>query len=292
MLEGRTSDNDGLKWNLLQKRVQETKLVRAFRLFRDNQIEPILIKGWAAGIHYPKTRPRLSIDMDLAVSSTNFNEAERLAMESAGEGLAIDLHRELRHLDTLPWSDLFDNSTEIQVDGYPIRILRPEDHLRVLCIHWLTDGAVNKDRLWDVYHLVNGRSSQFDWQRFLDVTSPARRRWLVCTVGLASRYLKLDLAGTPLSEEADDLPGWLIQTVEKNWAVKNKHVPLEVAVFSPSDLGRQIGRLINPNPIGATIAMEGSFDAPTRLHYQAANFVKRVGPALRRVGTSLRQRLK
>ena len=283
---------DNLKWNLLQKRVQETRLRRAFQLFRDNDIEPILIKGWAAGIHYPESNPRLSMDIDLAVSAADFEKAVDLAMASAHEGLAIDVHRELRHLDTNTWEDLFENSTTISIEGCPIRTLRPEDHLRVLCIHWLTDGGVNRDRLWDVYHIIDNPKTDFNWDRFLRTVSPIRQRWLQCTVGLAGKYLGLDLGDTPLANSAIDLPKWLINTVERNWAAKTKHVPLEVAVFSPATLVQQLSRLLQPNPIGSTIAVEGSFDAPTRLHYQVASFGMRLGPAFRRVGTSIRQRIK
>jgi hypothetical protein len=284
--------SDILRWNLIQRRAQEWRVTRAFKIFRQSEIEPILIKGWAAGIHYPNEHPRASIDIDLAVSSGEFEKATAIAMASAGEGLAIDVHRELRHLDTVDWDDLFGNSAILNVDGSPIRILRPEDHLRVLCVHWLTDGGINKDRLWDIYYLVDNRPNNFDWDRFLGSVSPNRRRWFVCTLGLASKYLGLDLSTTPVSDDARDLPRWLINTIERNWAANTKHVPVEVALFRPSVLVNQLDRLIRPNPVASTIAMEGSFDASTRLHYRMAGFAKRVWPALKRVGSTVRQKLK
>jgi hypothetical protein len=284
--------SDLFRWNLIEKRAQEWKLKRAFTIFRENGVEPILIKGWAAGIHYPESHRRPSIDMDLAVAASDFKKSVALSMAAASEGLAMDIHRELRHLDTASWTDLFDNSRTIPVDDYPIRVLRHEDHLRVLCVHWLTDGGVNKERLWDIYYLVENRPVDFDWDRFLMLVSGRRRRWLVCTLGLAHKYMGLDLSATPIADEASVLPVWLVRSVESSWAKNVKHVPLEVAIFRPATLASQFGRFIRPNPVASTIAMEGSFDARTRIYYQIAGFAGRIGPTLGRIGTSLRQKLK
>ena len=285
-----TSLSDPLRWNLLQRKAQEWKVSRAFTIFREQGIEPILIKGWAAGIHYPASHLRASIDMDLAVSSSDFEKAAYIARDAVSEGLAIDLHRELRHLDTVDWSDLSSNSLTIDVDGNPIRVLCHEDHLRVLCVHWLTDGGLHRERLWDIYYLVDNTRSEFDWERFLGPVSKTRRRWLVCTLGIASRYLNLDLSGTPIDEEAKNLPDWLIKCVEKNWKSGFKHVPLEVALFRPKELFIQLGNRLFPNPISSTIDMEGSFDAPTRVHYKLGSFIKRIAPSLHRIRSTVRQR--
>src|SRR5258708_6325954 len=97
---------DELRWNLLQKKTQELRAVRAFTLFREHGIDPILIKGLAAGRYYPENNPRVAIDMDLAVSAADFERATALVRSPEANGLAIDLHRELRHHDTADWNDL------------------------------------------------------------------------------------------------------------------------------------------------------------------------------------------
>ncbi|CAN5352104.1 hypothetical protein BH20ACI2_BH20ACI2_20870 [soil metagenome] len=261
-------------------------------MFRENGIEPVLIKGWAAGMLYPSSHYRFSIDMDLSVPATDFDTAEAIARSASSEGLAIDLHRELRHLDTVEWDDLFEHSILIEIDGYPIRVLRVEDHLRVLCVHWLTDGGVNKERLWDIYYIIENRPVDFDWDRFLDPVAERRRRWLLCAIGLAEKYLGLELDNTPIAIEARALPQWLIRTVEKEWANETKHLPLEVTLTDPKMLIKQIERRIRPNPIWATVQMEGSFDAKTRVFYQVGSIIKRIEPSLRRIVTTIKQRLK
>src|SRR5439155_3001956 len=100
---------DDFRWNLLQKKVQTLRVNNAFALFRARNIEPILINGWAAAQAYPEEIFRDSIDIDLAVPSADFKSASAICRSAAADGLAIDLHRELRHLDTVKWADLFAN---------------------------------------------------------------------------------------------------------------------------------------------------------------------------------------
>ena len=270
-------------WNLLKRKVQEHRVLRIFEIFREQSIEPVLIKGFAAGVNYPDERLREFIDVDLAVSGADFERAEQLCKSPVLDGFAVDLHRELRHLDTMSWVDLVENSRVVRVvDGGSYRVLRAEDHLRVLCVHWLNDGGISKDRLWDIYYLISNRGDDFDWDRALNSVGPKRRRWLICTLGLAHRYLGLDLGGTPIEHEANEIPDWLIKSVEKEWAGGEKLIPLWLLTKDPKQLLRQMFQRLNPNPIRATVEMEGSFDARTRLFYKIGNFSQRLLPSLKR----------
>lgn len=279
---------DDVRWNLLQRKATELKVSRAFSLFRQHSIEPILIKGLAAAQFYPESKLRGSVDMDLAVSKHDFDAATEISKSVEAAGLAIDLHRELRHLDTVSWDDLFQNSRLLQLsDNGSIRVLRPEDHLRVLCVHWLTDGGSNKDRLWDIYYLVENRPADFDWDRFLNTVDGKRRRWLLCSLGLARRYLGLDLTDTPAADAAGEIPQWLIRTVEREWASETKHLPLETILGDWRLLAKQLFKRLRPNPIWATVEMEGSFDAKTRFFYKLGSIFKRIAPSYRRVSETL-----
>lgn len=282
--------DDTLRWNLLQKKAQRVRSVRAVEFLRAAGVEPILIKGVTAARFYPNDKIRISVDTDLAVSRTDFAKASDLCRSDAAAGMAIDLHRELRHLDSVDWQDLFDNSVHLDFDEGSVRVLRPEDNLRVLCVHWLNDGGVFRERLWDVYYAVANRPADFDWERFLDVVSKRRRRWLTCTLGLAERYLGLDLADTPVLDEARRLPPWLINAIEKEWASEVKPQPLETTVRDRKMFFIQAKSRFRPNPIRATVEMEGSFDARTRFFYRLGNFIMRIPSSYRRVSTALRTR--
>lgn len=281
----RTLDSDEARWSVLQRKLQAVRAVRAFGLFREQGIEPVLIKGLAAAEFYPPGKVRDSVDMDLAVAAEDYERAVQIGKDAAPLGLAIDVHRELRHLDTVPWDDLVANSRRIEAEGSTIRVLRPEDHLRVLCVHWLTDGGEEREKLWDIYYAIENRPADFDWHRFLDVVSPTRRRWLVCTIGLAHRFLGLRIDDTPVAAEALDIPEWLPKAVEREWRRGVKLWPMHVILKNPRMLAQQIGKRLRPNPVFATVDMEGSFDstAGRRFIYKLGQAFKRFGPMYRRL---------
>jgi hypothetical protein len=280
---------DESRWNLLNAKVQETRALSAFTLLRENGIEPILIKGLAAARFYPESGSRDSVDMDLAVADRDFESAQALANSVR---LGIDLHRELRHLDTVEWIDLFENSRLLPVEGGEIRVLRAEDSLRVLCVHWLTNGGEEKHRLWDVYYAVKNRPADFDWDRFLNVVSGNRRQWLIYMIGLAHKYLELDLDDTPIKDEAKDVPNWLIDAVEKEWKSGVPLLAIHTLLRNPKMLFTQMRKRLPPNPIMATVEMEGSFDAKTRVFYQIGSFFCRMTPSYRRMTQTISQQWK
>ena len=281
---------DEHKWNLLRKKTQEVQALRVFSAFRENDIEPILIKGLAAAQYYPEPGSRFSIDVDLAVPVTDFETACSIAVSPATKGIGIDVHREMRHLDTVGWQDLFINSRLIEVEGGNVRVLRPEDHLRVLCVHWLNDGGANKDKLWDIYYAVKNRPADFDWDRCLNIVSKTRRRWIVCAIGLARHYLQLNLDDTPIKGEADDLPAWLIREVEREWSSSTVLRPMHIYLNDASAFFAQIKKRLRPNAIQATVEMEGSFDARTRAHYQIGNIFKRIIPSYKRMSEAFKSK--
>ena len=283
MPDDRIPVTDDVRWNLLQKKATEQRVQEVFALFRQHSIEAILIKGYAAAQFYPESQLRSSVDIDLAVSRSDYEAAAAISRSPEANGLAVDLHRELRHLDTASWDDLFNNSRLLQLDKESIRVLRPEDHLRVLCVHWLNDGGASKDRLWDIYYLIDNRPEDFDWDRFLHTVDSRRRRWLTCALGLTSLYLGLDLSDTPVENASQQVPRWLIRAVEREWASTTPLTPLHVSLDDCWLLTKQILKRMRPNPVSSTIEMEGSFDARTRIFYQLGSMFKRTMPSYRRI---------
>lgn len=274
---------DEFRWNLLHKKVQEQRIAKAFSLFRERGIEPIIFKGWAVGAFYPDTQYRPSGDIDLAVASKDYVEAVAFEKTNGVSELAIDLHDRFRNHDTVAWSDLFANSILVDVDGNKVRVLRPEDHLRIVCVHWLNDGGEYKNRLWDIYYMVANRPADFDWDRCLNVVSSTRRRWIVCAIGLTHKYLGLELTGTPIEQEAENLPTWMIQRIEREWRSDVRLRDIATCLREPKILLQQILKRTPPNPIQATIEAGGSLDASFRFHYQIVSMAKRLLPSMRNI---------
>lgn len=282
--------NDDIRWHLLIRKKFEAEIVSAFRYLRQNGVEPILIKGWAAARLYPSDVPRSFDDIDLAVSSADYETAKRLLQTGDGMRLGIDLHRELRHLDTRAWQEIYQDSQLILLDGVEIRIPSPEDHFRILCVHWLNDGGENKDRLRDVYYAVQNRPEEFNWEQCLESVGETRRRWIIAAVGLAHRYLNLNIDDLPFAEEAKGLPSWLTSTVEKEWRNNVRLRSLHTCLHDWKAFSAQIRKRLPPNPVTATIEMEGAFDEKSRLYYQLGSMYKRVLPSIKGIYGTIRRR--
>ena len=279
---------DEFRWHKLSMRRFELGIVEALQGFRSHGIEPILIKGWAAARNYPEDRVRNFGDVDLAFPASEYDKAKEVAAVHPNRLVAIDFHREFRHLDTIPWETAFDRSELVDVDGGSIRVLSPEDHLRVLCVHWLNDGGAYKERLWDVYYAVANRPSYFDWDLCLKSVSATRRQWVITTIAVAQKYLSLDVAGLPFKIEPDAIPRWMIRCLEKEWSTDVRLIPLEACVHQPNVLIPQILKRLPPNPIEATIETEGKLDNAWRLPYQLRSMQKRIGPSIKRVTPAIR----
>lgn len=279
-----------LRWNLIQRKAQRTISARVVAHFREHSIDPILIKGLAAHLNYPEDHFRYSVDVDLAVAPADFEAAGKLVAAGSPGQILIDIHKGLRHLDAVEWSDLFENSVLVDIDGTPVRMLRPEDHLRVLCVHWLNDGGAYRERLWDIYYAVANRPADFDWDRCLNVVSERRRKWILTAIGIANRYLDLDIDDLPFADEARNIPAWVIRCIEKEWASGLRIQPLGMVLREPKQLFRQIMKRLPPNAVESTIEMEGDFNSPIRLHYQIGGAAKRLLPSLRNFRTAFRFR--
>jgi len=290
-LEKKEKD-DEKRWLILRFKICEEKIKNAFGLFRANGVEPILIKGWAAAKEYPEKYRRIFSDIDLCVPPENYQKSIKLIDNEEARTLNIDLHCGLRHLDKLEWEDLFGNSILESLDDIEVRVLRLEDHLRVLCVHWLTDGGAYKERLLDIYYLLENHSKSFDWNRCFGKISKNRRDWIIKTIALVHKYYDFDVSELPFAEETKSIPRWLIKTLEKEWKSDTKLIPLHTLLGDRREFWKQIKKRFPPNAIQATIEMEGKFDESPRSYYQVGSIILRFKPSIVRVFNSLKIHLR
>ncbi len=240
-----------------------------------------MIKGWSAALNYPKPYLRRLGDFDLAINPACLDRTEKLLKNF--DLSAVDLHKGLRHLDTVGWDDLVKNSVLVKCGEVSIRVLRPEDHLRVLCVHWLGDGGRDKEKLWDIFYAVKNRPADFDWERCLGIVSERRKKWIVYTIGLTHIYLGLEIADTPVAQTAKKLPRWLMKVVENEWNNPVEFMYLQSCLHNRKEFLQQLRKRFPPNPIQATIDMEGDFDSSIIIFYQLGDFLRRFLPSLQRV---------
>ena len=276
-----SEEENEAKWDLLQVKLQERKAASAFESFRSAGFEPILIKGFAAAQYYPSDVGRTSVDIDLCFSPEDHDEARRHNLTNPISGVAVDFHKGFRHLDSLSWEELFSRSILIEAEGTEIRVLCAEDNLRVLCVHWLTDGGENKKRLSDIKYAVENRPENFSWEKCLDVVPENRRNWVIYTIGLAHYYLDLDIDDLPFKSKALSVPKWVRAEIEKHWELNVPITPLNSTLGDGRAFWKQIRKRLPPNPIHATVVMDGDLDARTRIFYQVGNFFQRLAPSWR-----------
>jgi hypothetical protein len=260
--------------------VNQEHTSKAFRTFRGQGIEPILIKGWAISRFYPRSNSRISTDVDLCIPPDDFDCARELWSSTSANLSRIDLHRGLEDRDLLEWSELFDRSYLVDLNGTAVRVLSDEDHLRIVCAHWLIDGGVYKDKLWDIYYLVSNRKLDFDWDRCLNAAGRNRKTWVLAALATARDHLQLDTSG--LSDEIRNfqLPEWYNSTLEKEWRLgPYPRIRIWLALNRPKTLLTQIRRRFPPNPIAATTDTEGPIDETPRLRYQLKSISKKLRPA-------------
>lgn len=280
------------KWYLLNSRLQEMQCVEVTdRLLREG-IECVVLKGPAIKRFYPAEKIRPSVDIDIAVRPEEFSRALELRKEGLLGNYNIDLHEGFRHFDTRGWDAGFERSLPIELEDGTIRVLAVEDQLRLICVHWLTDGGERKGRLWDIHYIVDKARKDFDWDYFLDSNGPVRRQWMIAVVGLAHKYTDLPLVGIPFREEALNLPSWLVRTLERRWSDELVFAPLDTSVRSPAMFIQQFRRRFPPNAVMATVGLEGRFDNRSRVGYQLRYFMKQMMPSVYRVFRSIYWRLR
>ena len=270
------------RWRILKVRIAEENIKKAFQVFRENDIEPILIKGWAAAIEYPEKQQRPFSDMDLSVAPGQYDRAQALLEFGNVRNLNIDLHRGLRHLDTVEWEETLANSRLELIDEIPVRVLSREDHLRVLCVHWLTDGGAYREKLLDIFYILENKERSFDWEKCFAPIDDKRRGWIIKTIAVVHKYYPLDVSRIPFRNELDSVPVWLIRALEKEWASDRKLQPILGTLTTKNEFWKQIKKRFPPNAIEATVDMNGYFDESSRFYYQVGSVFVRLKPSMRR----------
>ena len=266
----------------LQAEVHEQKIEKIFRLFREAGVDAVLAKGWASARLYHAKALRPYGDIDVCVRSAHLRTALEVISDPGASDCWVDLHEHFSELDDRTVEELFDRSRTIPLGKETIRILGLEDQLALSCIHLLKHGAWRPLWLCDVGVTVESIPDNFSWEICLGKNS-TRANWICCAIALAGRLLDAKIDELPLVID-NQLPSWLLDSVLQQWnrpfAINQPPMSHPVPV---ADLFRHPSGLIEglrhrwPNPIIATISMNGEFNSLPRFPYQMANCVSRIG---------------
>jgi hypothetical protein len=275
------------------------------QMFHDNDVEPLLFKGWAISHYYSERRLRAKGDIDLCAPPGQFDALADLfrrqgffelnatdgrdngrtklltSMNAAsGKYLMVDLHEGLDKFFLPPLEEVFARAVRLQAGDHFLLTPAPEDHLRIIAIHFLGDGGWRPSALCDVGAMLEGLPPGFDWELCLG-EEPRHRRWVACTLALAQELLGARLDDVPEGCRVRDMPKWLSATVLRAWMKPfsdHKARPLFSDVWRHyrADLVAEILARW-PNGIRATIELDADFNDFPRWPYQAAHFSRTIG---------------
>jgi hypothetical protein len=351
--------HDAYRHLRLAARVHEREIKHVVSLLRAEDIEPVLVKGWAVARLYPDRALRPYGDIDLCVRPDQFTKAEGVLkrLESI-EGHYVDLHlgfaklqarqqafsvptsvgffgakenptkvgtlntrswkqlvgrgrqafrvptsvgffgakknpTRVGTLNTRSWDELFERSQLVDLDGEKIRVLCPEDHLRVLCLHLLRSGAWRPLWLCDVALVLETRAANFDWDMCLG-KDQRQADSVVCTVGLAQQLLGVEKFAIRNSQFG--IPGWLVPAVLRQWdRCRNSHaagMALPTLLTDISEPKKVFTELYArwDNPVRSTAVLGGRFNNWPRLPYQLAELLLHIAEVPKQLRAVLRGR--
>jgi hypothetical protein len=187
---------------------------------------------------------------------------------------------------------LYARSQLVGLGGVEVRVLSPEDHLRILCVHLLGHGAFRPLWLCDIAAALECRSASFDWDRCLG-ENRRRADWVLCTLGLAHKLLEVRINDTPAAARAISLPSWLVPHVLKQWESPyvasqpqvKYHPAMSTYLRHPAGVIKAI-RKRWPDPLEATIRLRGPLNELPRLPFQIGYSLSRITKFLTHLGPS------
>jgi hypothetical protein len=277
----------------LQSAIHERNIQDALILLRDRGVEPILVKGWSVARLYPDAGLRPYGDLDLCVEPTQYHAASIALATDLKKSYQVDLHRSFKTLDHKSWDELYARSQLVKLDEVEVRVLCPEDHLRVLCFHFLREGAWRPLWLCDIAAALETRPANFDWDIFTDKQG-RRRKWFASAITLANLLLGANMEGVPEMLRVRELPSWFLPSVLREWELRSmsrRHTsPMGAAWRAPARALRFKSLSSHwPNPIEATIGVGGPFNEMPRLPFQLGNCAVRTIEFCWRLGRSSRE---
>jgi len=273
----------------LEAALKEIEIGQVFSFLRSQGLEPLMGKGWVIARQYPELGLRPYGDIDLYVRPEQYGAFAFALRKPEARDWNIDLHRGAE-LDDRGFDELYAHSQLVRMGEAEVRTFGPEDHLRLLCLHMLREGALRPLWLCDIAIALDALPPDFDWDYFLS-GSERRSDWAACAIGLAHQLLSAKVEGSPVAVRAATLPRWLVPVVLRQWskgkATKGRRVPMAIYLRRPSGALKSLWERW-PNAIEATVGVKGPFNNWPRLPFQIGECVMRTAGFARRVPSLLR----
>ena len=281
------------------KRFRPQLLAALASILEQGGIEPLTFKGWSLAQYYHPPALRPLGDIDICVPAGRYADAVKLIATHTGQSPSsqpdestsltlkdprtgrlgvVDLQVDLARFRLEPLAEVFERSQKIQVSGRTLRIPCPEDHLRLLCLHFLGHGGCRPVWLCDVAAMLEAETDGFDWNLCLG-DDPLTTHWIGLVILLAHTLLGAKIDSVPEQYRKTKLPTWLVPMIFRQWSKPlSEHRAPEVFSHVLRRTPNKIGPAVFarwPDPITARFQAGAWYDERPRWPYQMAYFFRK-----------------
>lgn len=187
------------------------------RAFNDVGLKPILFKGWTLTQFYALPALRPYGDFDILVDDNDALTARNVISglpENLRTLVDLDMRVFQRFLPDRSYAQLAARASTGEVGEGQFRLLAPEDHLRLVCLHQLDHGAWRPLWLCDVAAFIEHLPPNFHWGLCLEGNARLSEG-VVALVSLAEQLLS---ARVPFGTPTKRVPAWFRDAVLRGWA--------------------------------------------------------------------------
>jgi hypothetical protein len=227
----------------------EEQLLNIFRTLTSLGIRAILLKGWSVARFYPAPGLRPLGDVDLLVADSERSLTHQAIRQLKCKRFPVDTdHDEFSRFGESSFEQLYERSERSNLQDSAIRILRPEDHLRLLCLHFLKHGGWRPLWLCDVAAALENLPVTFAWK---DCLGRCERyaQWIACTIEAAREILGAQPTVELPSSNRPIVPRWFLSAMLKEWS------------FCKSSTRPQFSRLISGHVRNPSLSLKNCASA-------------------------------
>lgn len=195
-------------------------------------VVPLLFKGWAAARHYAESYLRPYGDFDVLVRAEDYSATRaalarmsfpqapgtdpnefRIGVREAGANYTVDLHDALPFCYATPIEELFARAQRMLLQGGGTLLVPcPEDHLRIVILHFVRHGGWRPLWLCDIAAMSESAGAAFDW-KLCRTSNPVARGWIDAAIGAAALLLGARVQGAEIGRP----PAWFTATLLQEW---------------------------------------------------------------------------
>lgn len=286
------------RMQVLQGALNERFIAVLFENLHHASVDAMLIKGWASARYYAVKGLRPFGDLDIHVRPEQLPAAQaalEYTLASADSVMEVDLKgnfetRSLAGIYGRSNADFLSAALQQPLGSTRVTVPCPEDHLRLVGLHFLKHGAERPLWLCDVAAALEARGTDFDWERCLGVDA-CRRNWVANVLLLAHQLLGADIQNTPLEEWRGREPKWLAASVLSRWQTtleKERRLLEASGGHTLQDRVQAHRDLRWKDPITASVLFHVPFGRTPRLPFQTALYVYSFVPGLKPIYSALR----